>query len=204
MSNLVTKTDLLNKLRLYSTTPDDDNILFKRKIKEKLLTCPELLYAIDSPELKNNLFNDDGTINYDGEWDAYFGTSSHIRGCLYVPQTQDDVRTLICYQSYSNTTPRANTVEKYARIVFNVFVHGSMLIDELTGIERHDLIASILRERFNYSNILGYKMLLIGNEESITDQNYVLRTLIFQSTNTNGILNSSNGSTRIDNFVVKK
>ena len=35
---LVTKNDLLNKLRAYRTTPDDDVILYKQKIKNALLS----------------------------------------------------------------------------------------------------------------------------------------------------------------------
>ena len=42
---LVTKNDLLNKLRAYQTTPDDENIQYKKKIKEALLSNPCLLYA---------------------------------------------------------------------------------------------------------------------------------------------------------------
>ena len=34
---LVTKNDLLNKLRAYSKTPDDDNIVYKKKIIVKSL-----------------------------------------------------------------------------------------------------------------------------------------------------------------------
>ena len=50
-------------------------------------------------------------------------------------------------------------------------------MDELTGIPRHDLIASIIRAKFNWSNILGMQLKLVYNKESITDNNYVVRTL---------------------------
>ena len=80
MEKLLTKNDLLQKLRSYAYTPDDDVIRFKEKVKEKLLKCPELLYALNNKELENELFCDDGTLNaeYDentgeiiplGEWD---------------------------------------------------------------------------------------------------------------------------------------
>lgn len=76
------KNDLLNKLRTYSNTPDDDVIRCKEKIKNALLQCPELLYALNNKELESELFNADGSLNasYDidgnivpeGEWDRYF------------------------------------------------------------------------------------------------------------------------------------
>ena len=43
---LVTKNDLLNKLRAYKTTPDDDVILYKQKIKNALLSNPKVRVRI--------------------------------------------------------------------------------------------------------------------------------------------------------------
>ncbi len=63
---LVTKNDLLNKLRAYKTTPDDENIQYKKKIKQALLSNPCLLYALNEKELEPELFDDDGNINW--EW----------------------------------------------------------------------------------------------------------------------------------------
>ena len=63
---LVTKNDLLNKLRAYQTTPDDENIQYKKKIKEALLSNPCLLYALNEKELEPELFNSEGYINW--EW----------------------------------------------------------------------------------------------------------------------------------------
>ena len=82
---LITKNDLLNKLRAYKTTPDDDVILYKQKIKNALLSNPCLLYALDDKELESELFDKHGNINWEwnedtkqyeslGEWDRYFGS----------------------------------------------------------------------------------------------------------------------------------
>ena len=63
---LVTKNDLLNKLRAYKTTPDDDVILYKQKIKNALLSNPCLLYALNDKKLESELFDKNGNINW--EW----------------------------------------------------------------------------------------------------------------------------------------
>ena len=87
---LVTKNDLLNKLRAYKTTPDDDVILYKQKIKNALLSNPCLLYALNDKKLESELFDKNGNINWEwnedtkqyeplGEWDRYFGSDSLIR-----------------------------------------------------------------------------------------------------------------------------
>ena len=70
-------------------------------------------------------------------------------------------------------------------ITFNIFVHGNDRMDKLTGVPRHDLIASIIRERFAWSNIFGMQTYLVSNRESTTDNNYLVRTLVFQLTDLN-------------------
>ena len=201
---LVTKNDLLNKLRAYKTTPDDDVILYKQKIKNALVSNPCLLYALDDKELESELFDKHGNINWEwnedtkqyeplGEWDRYFGSDSLIRPFLFIPDTQTTVKCYICYQVEFNEMPRYNNIEKYTLIIFNIFVHGDDRVDKLTGIPRHDLIASIIREKFNWSSIFGMQAKLISSKESTTDNNYICRTLTFQVLDLNGIVNTPYG-----------
>ena len=201
---LVTKNDLLNKLRAYKESPDDDVILYKQKIKNALLSNPCLLYALDDKTLESELFDKNGNINWEwnedtkqyeplGEWDRYFGSDSLIRPFLFIPDTQTTVKCYICYQVEFNEMPRYNNIEKYTLIIFNIFVHGDDRVDKLTGIPRHDLIASIIREKFNWSSIFGMQAKLISSKESTTDNNYICRTLTFQVLDLNGIVNTPYG-----------
>ena len=215
MERLETKKDLLTKLRAYSNTPDDEIILYKKKIEDALMSNPCLLYALNESSLYKELFDpsdkahwkydedrkiyvptEDCRINWEwdeekqkyeplGEWDRYFGNNSNIRPFLFIPDTQTEVKHYICYQTSFNESPRYNAIEKYAQITFTIFVHGNDRMDKLTGIPRHDLIASIIRERFAWSNIFGMQTYLISNKESMIDSNYVVRTLVFQLTDLN-------------------
>ena len=212
---LVTKNDLLNKLRAYKTTPDDENIQYKKKIEKALMLNPCLLYALNEKSLESELFDDDGNINWEwnedtkeyeplGEWDRYFGGTSNIRPYLFIPDTQTEVKHYICYQVAFDEMPRYQDTLKYTNITFTIFVHGNDRYDKFTGIPRHDLIASIIRERFNWSNIFGMQTHLISSKESTTDNNYLVRTLIFQVVDTNGIYNTSNSKTSIVNYDVRR
>ena len=198
--NLTTKEELLSKLRAYANTPDDDNIKYKNIIKNALLNCPELLYSLHDEELESELFDDNGNLYMDeetgnllGEVDRYFGDNSYIRPFLFIPDTQTTVKCYICYQVEFNEMPRYNNIEKYTLIIFNIFVHGDDRVDKLTGIPRHDLIASIIREKFNWSSIFGMQAKLISSKESTTDNNYICRTLTFQVLDLNGIVNTPYG-----------
>ena len=192
---LTTKEDLLDKVRAYADTHDDDNIKYKDIIRKALLSCPELLYALNNKELEPELFDEDGNLLIDkdtgellGEVDRYFGDNSSIRPSLFIPDTQTTVNSYVCYQVMFDELPRYQNIYKYNEIIFNIFVNGKDRTDKLTGIPRHDLIASIIRERFNWSSIFGMQSKLISSKESITDNNYVVRTLIFQIEDTNGIV----------------
>ena len=190
---LTTKEDLLDKLRAYADNPDDDNIRYKEKIHDALLNNAELLYALNNEELESELFDGD-KLNIDeetgellGEVDRYFGDNSNIRPYLFIPDTQTDVKHYVCYQVAFDELPRYPNIQKYTEITFNIFVNGKDRTDKLTGIPRHDLIASIIREKFNWSNIFGMQTHLISSKESVTDNNYLVRTLIFQITDVNSI-----------------
>ena len=69
------KKDLLNKLRAYATTPDDETTQYKEKIKQALMKSPELLYALHEEELETELYCEDENrnlvLNIDEEIPAY-------------------------------------------------------------------------------------------------------------------------------------
>ena len=107
---IVSKTDLLNKLRAYRKTPDDDNIVYKQKIKKALLSNPYLLYALNEKDLESELFNDKGNINWEwdeknkkyeplGEWDRYF---SDTAGDGKIFWKQFKYPSFFIYSRYSN------------------------------------------------------------------------------------------------------
>lgn len=190
---ITNKNELLGKLQSYSKNPDDENIRYKELIKKKLLNCPELLYALHEPDLEKELFNEDGTLNADedgnllGEINNFFGTTQNIRPYLFVPETQEHVKHILCYQVSFDEVGRYNNIQKYTLVTFTIFCQEQDIMDDFTGLPRHDLIASIIRENFNWSAIFGMQAKLISSKESITDNHYLVRTLVFQMLDLNGI-----------------
>ena len=202
MAELITKDDLLTKLRAYCETPDDDNIRIKTQIYHTLLSCPELLYALHRNDLESRLFDEDGNINWDsetheplGEWDAYFGESGSIRPFLFIPETQTEVRHYLCYQVDSDENVRYNDSEKLLEVTFTIFVHEGDRIDQLTGLPRHDLIASIIRENFAWIGLEIPTLVPVYNKESTTDNHYVVRTLKYQCTLPNDLVKTNSSGT---------
>lgn len=202
---LTTKEELLNKLRAYADTPDDDNIRIKEQIKDTFLNCPELLYAIHNKELESELFDEDGNLNIDedgnltGEVDRYFGENSNIRPFLFIPETQDEVKNYVCYQTSYSDLVRYNDKEKNLIVTFTIFVNGKDSMDKLTGIPRHDLIASIIREKFAWIGLEISTPTPFGDKESTTDNNYLVRTLQYEVTLPNSICKTEGNNTFYNN-----
>jgi len=201
MSNISTKEEMLERLNSYAGSPDDDSILFKEFVKRELLDCPELLFVLNNKEYEDQLFNEDGTINEDGDWDLYF--NDNIRPYLYFPESQTDVKNFLSYKIEFEEIPRYNGFEKIARIYFVVLCDIKTIIDVNTGIARHDLISSILRERFHWSNIFGTQCKIVSNKETVTDSNYVTRTLILELTMPNSVVQTNNSVSRVINNTVR-
>ena len=202
---LTTKEELLDKLRAYADTPDDDNIRIKEQIKDTFLNCPELLYAIHNEELESELFDEDDNLNIDedgnltGEVDRYFGENSNIRPFLFIPETQDEVKNYVCYQTSYSDLVRYNDKEKNMIVTFTIFVNGKDSMDKLTGIPRHDLIASIIREKFAWIGLEISTTTPFGDRESTTDNDYLVRTLQYEVTLPNSICKTEGKNTFYNN-----
>lgn len=199
------KSGMLKKLQNYAFNPDDDNIRLKDRIRQMLLHCPELLYALHNKDLETELFDENGKLNVDtdgeplGEWDSYFGNNGSIRPFLFIPETQTEVTNYLCYQVSFQELAQYNKIEKYCLITFNIFVNGKDSIDKLTGVPRHDLIASIIREKMAWSGITSSNAIPVSDKETTTDNKYIVRTLVFQALMPNAISTTKNGFTQYTN-----
>lgn len=200
-----TKDEMLEKLQGYAINPDDDNIRIKNQIYDILLHCPELLYALHNEELESELFDENGNLNIDeygeplGQWDLYFGKDSNIKPYLYIPNTQTDMRHYVCYQTNFTTIKKYNSYIKEMIVTFNIFVNGQDGIDNLTGIPRHDLIASIIREKIAWIGIEIENPVPNYDKESVTDNDFLVRTLQFKLDLPNSIVKTNNGNTAYSN-----
>ena len=133
----------------------------------------------------------------DEPFDAYYGV--HIKPFLAVPETQHGVRTYILFDTSFDDKPLHNEIMKYGELTFIISCPVEDIIDEYTGIARHDLIGAILQDEIDWSHAFGTQMKLISDKAALSDGSYATRTLIFQQTTPSGITKTTNGRTRIFN-----
>ena len=175
---------------------DSDDIRIKEKIKEVLLNNRFLLHVIDDKALEANL-EDDGT-----GADEYFG--SHILPYYLINPVQHAAETYVCYECSYNNTDRYSRVSasyKELAINFQILSNYKVLINPETGIPKHDLLAAIIIDQFNFSNFFGQTIYLISDQPSVVDNDFACRTLTFRQTTDNNLTKQINGVQQFANKI---
>ena len=153
---------------------DDDIIKAKRLIRDRLCNDEDIIEILHNVELEKN----------EAPPDEYFGTN--IFAFIRVPGVADTVQNYICFSIDDMEDVYRNDAMKIQYIQFVVFCNADD-IQTPYGIERHDLLGYLIRDLFNWSDILGTQMKLISNREGITDTNYYTRTLKFECMKPNSL-----------------
>lgn len=151
---------------------DDDIIEMKRLIKQKLIADVDILEALHNPNID---------IDSPDEF-----LDNNIFGFIRIPQTQDTVRNFICFTVDDIEGHQFNTHMKVQQIQFTCICHLDDMKTEF-GIDRHDLLAFLVRDIFNWSNDFGLQFKLVYNKESTIDSDYYCRTLKFERDTTNSL-----------------
>lgn len=147
---------------------DDDILYAKRVIKERLCSDLDIIKYLHDEELER--------VGADPE--DYFNV--RILPYIRIPGTLDKVSNFICFSVDDIEDSKYNEAMKSQYIQFVIFCHGDDINTGL-GIARHDLLGYIVRDIFNWSNLLGLQLKLVYNRESVTDTNFSCRTLKFEA-----------------------
>jgi hypothetical protein len=115
--------------------------------------------------------------------------------------TQTNVQNYVCYETMFENVNRYNQIIKYQTIVFTIMCEQKNIVEESTGLARHDLIASLLLDQFNWSNYFGTQIHCVSNKATVSDNSYANRVLIFQSETPLNIIRTD-GKTRVINNEV--
>lgn len=167
------------ELRQFRKTSDCDEIRFKEIIKNKLLENSKIIALLNNKELVKN--NDSA--------DAYFGVN--ILPYFLIKPTQTNVENYICYEVRFEEVSSQNKIIKHGEIIFNILCDYKNIIDMNTYVARHDLLAALIVEEFNWSNCFGQQAVCVSNEPYVTDTDYACRTVTFQINTTNSITHSN-------------
>jgi len=102
------------------------------------------------------------------------------------PKTTTSVGNYICFD-YNSNIFKTSKVLKTTTITVAVICHEEDLITSYGN--RHDVLSGIIIDSFNWSKFLGFELELMSDTESLLEEVYSVRTMIFQNTSTNDIKN---------------
>ena len=176
-------------LRDYRHQLDSDDIKLKEEIKQRLLNDKYIIHVLDNKELQDN----------DAESDDYFGVN--ILPYFIIPGVQTNTMNYLCYECSAEPRSRWEnvTVEKYQRITFYILCHEKNIIERTTSLARHDLLAALVMRTFNFAVLSCGRIELISDLASVTDNNFVTRTMIFSAKTDANLVKTIGGKPRIVN-----
>lgn len=168
-------------LRGFKRNVDDDNIRYKQIIKETLINNDMILYLLNNKKLEEQ----------DADASDYLDTN--ILDYYLIHPTQFDVQNFICFEIETRELDRYNSNMKKLNIIFYILCEEKNIKEKTTGIARHDLIAAVIKDIFNWDNHFGGQIHCISDIPSVVDNDYACRTLIFEQHTDNNLAKTRGG-----------
>jgi hypothetical protein len=175
----------------FKETVDYDGIKVKEQIKQVLLNNKYIIHVLNNKELEDE----------EAEPSDYFGIN--ILPYYLISPTQTNVQNFICYTVGYKAENRYNSTVKTLLITFVILCEQKDIIDEDTSVSRTDLLAALLQDQFNYTNFFGRKAHLVSDMESVVDNSYACRTLIYEQDTDNNLVRTKNGIPQLTNKEIR-
>lgn len=158
--------DTLKQTIEYKKNYGKDDIYHKEIIKQRLINNSHIIDVLK------------------GKDDLSTVPSSFINKYIYpyylVPDVQVRVNNYICFETNFTEVFKYNNAIKLGQITFYVLCHvDSVYMDDL-GVCKHDLLASLIIDEFNYSNLFGKQVRIVSDRAGAVDNKFILRTLVFE------------------------
>ena len=158
----------------YKKNTGSDNIQYKEIIKNKLINNSEIIHSLNNQDLDPECPDD------------FYG--ENILPYYLLVDVQQKSRNYICFETSFDEVPRYNDVMKLGQIIFYIVCDNKDIFDRNTGIARHDLLAALITDEFNWCNDFGTQIKLVSDRPTAIDSQYVGRTLVFEQTTPNSIV----------------
>ena len=173
MFNLKTKEPALSEdmeLILNRSTGDDTDSL---KIDD-IVRCKYKIMKLltEDVDILNTLHNVDLGAIKPLNGDAY--RNVNIFDFMKLPSNKDIVNNYICFEI--NDNGRGSMTNK--TIIFRCVSHISD-VETDWGVARHDLLAAIVKNKFDWSNVLGMRLVKQSDNGLVTDDGYYYREIIY-------------------------
>ena len=159
----------------------DEIFRYKYKIMQLLTSNQDILRALHNADIDN------GDEELNGDLYRYVNIFDFMR----LPDFQHEVKNYICFEVNDSTYGDYAT----RSIVFRAVSHEDDCKTDW-GIARHDLLASIIKNEFDWSNVFGFHVKKVSDNGHVVDSGYYYREIVYETTVTNNLyakLNNKSG-----------
>lgn len=165
--------------RLFSCKSEQgfDSITYdKRKILEDLYKDSDIFELLNNKELQSMSACPEDYYNV------------NIYSFLKIPEAQSKVKNFICFEVNDTETVDSNDIMILKQVIFRTISHKDD-VSTLWGIDRQDLLAALIKERFQWSNILGTQLVKRYDSGKVAENGYYYRNIYFEQIAPNDIQN---------------
>ena len=148
----------------------------KRKILEDIYKDPDIIEILNNKDL----------LSVNACPEDYYNVN--IYSFLKIPDAQSTVKNFLCFEVNDTSNVDSNKVMVYKQIIFRTISHQDD-VNTLWGIDRQDLLAALVKERFQWSNILGTQLIKTYDSGKVAENGYYYRNMYFQQIAPNDVQN---------------
>lgn len=171
----------------------DDTERYKYLIMKLLTDNQDILWTLHNKPLEEQV-----DVNGNLNGDSYRDVS--IFSFLKIPDTQSEVKNFVCFE-VDDVSKFSNTgVMLTKNITFRTISHEDDCATDW-GIARQDLLAAIIKNEFDWTNIFGIHLEKVYDKGRIAENGYYYREFIYETTSANNLVNKAkNGGITYDQY----
>ena len=163
----------------------DDIVFFKQMILKDLCSDKDILEALHNIELeKSEALPED-------YWNV------NIFSYLKIPGSQSTVKNFICFDINDVDELYYSTTYLEKDVIFRTVSHQEDIVTDY-GINRQDLLALLINDRYSWSNFLGMRLQKIYDAAKIAENNYYYREIKFKITSPNAMVQKGSYISQLD------
>lgn len=150
----------------------DDIPYCKRLILQEIYKDPDIFEVLNNTEL----------IKAGAAPEDYYNKNIFSR--LKIPDSQSEVKNFICFEVNDVEEIYHNPGKIRKRVIFRTVSHQDDVITKY-GIDRQDLLGFLIKERFNWSGVIGMSLQKIYDTGKVSENGYYYRDIYFEQTRAN-------------------
>ena len=162
----------------------DDIDSYKYIIMDILTKNQDILKTLHNPDFEKEDKKVNGLLNGDLYKDV------NIFNFLKIPKTQSTVKNFICFEVDDMEQVRYNEALITKNITFRTVANEADIKTDW-GIARQDLLAMIIKNEFDWSNVFGMHVSKIYDRGRVSEDGYYYRELIYETTVVNNLVNKA-------------